>query len=124
MGYEYYFLRLDNKTIFELGKDRTGFPYLLKGWQKLPKVLPEGLGELLLQAAEKWGSWTPDCLNLETMQEIADKIYAWAENQPVLLVGEAHLDLPNIDTDNACHKAGKWVRQYKGELYTLTGSRY
>jgi len=124
MGYEYYFLRPGNKTIFEFGKDRTGFPFLLRGWQEIPKPLPEDLGEILLQAAEEWGSWEDDSLNLEVMQRIADKLYAWADGQPVLLVGEGRLELPDIETDNACRKAGKWVRQYKVKLYTLTGSRY
>ena len=126
MGYEYYFLRPDNKTIFELGKDRTGFPFVLRGWQKIAKKLPEGLGELLLQVAEEWGSWEHNCLSLKFMQEIADKIYVWAEGQPVLLVGEEDLDLPDIETDNVARAAGKWVRQYSGDgdLYTLTGTRY
>ena len=129
MGYEYYFLRPDNKTAFELGKDRTGFPYVLKNWKKIPKKLlnnSRDLAEILLQAAQEWGSWAPDCLNIESMQEIADAICLWAEGKPVVLVGEGELDLPDIETDNAARAAGKWVRQYIGDgaLYTLTGTRY
>jgi len=129
MGYEYYLLRPDNKTIFELGKDRTGFPYVLKNWKKIPRTLlknPRDLAEILLQGAEEWGSWEPDCLNVEFMQEIADAICLWTEGKSVVLVGEGELELPDIETANAARAAGKWVRQYvdDGELYTLTGTRY
>lgn len=115
MGVEMFLVRVDNKTLFELGKTRTGFDYAFTKYRISSKnfdiirnskhiefglLLPDQtvLVENLVQAATYAGDWADSSDDfVEFAQKLAKRLTDWADSKKVFLVLENEGDELRLD---------------------------